>query len=209
MPETLRTGSKPLAWHPSLAAAAVFLALAASPSWAAGCDGYVGGDAEAARFWDGVSQDGLRACIEAYGVDARDEEYGGTPLHWAAKYANGVLVSLLLEAGADLQAESKTGGTPLGWVSSFSSEPATITAVLLDAGADPMGRNDEGLTPLHAAAANSADTSVIALLVGAGADIGARDDRGRTPLHFAAALNGHPTVVAVLIEAGADVNTGA
>ena len=135
-----------------LAVGAVLLALAfaAPPSGAADCDGYVG---EAAAFWSAVSEDGLRACVSAHGVVAKDEEYGGTPLHWAA--SNSVkpgAIAVLLDAGADPNARDVEGLAPLHWAASDSIEP-DVLAALLAAGADPNARGGEhGVTPLHWAA---------------------------------------------------------
>ena len=213
MPETTWTGSRLHIWRWCLAAAVVvILALAGSPSSAAGCDGYTGDPEEAAAFWSTVSEDGLRACIEAHGTEVRDEEYGGTPLHRAAANASPGALFVLLEAGADLHAESRTDSTPLHWASARAKDPAAI-ALLLDAGADPMARNDQGWTPLHGAAGQNTNPGATALLIEAGADFEAGVDYKwsahymSTPLHLAAGFNDNPTVVTDLIEAGADIES--
>ncbi|KAL2193057.1 ankyrin repeat-containing domain protein [Corynascus similis CBS 632.67] len=59
------------------------------------------------------SSDCARLLLE-YGasVDVRDR-YGQTPLHWAAKAGNELVVRLLVEAGADVDAVSDDSVTPL------------------------------------------------------------------------------------------------
>ncbi|KAH7000722.1 ankyrin repeat-containing domain protein [Ilyonectria destructans] len=45
-------------------------------------------------------------------VEAKDE-YGRTPLSWAAEDGHEDIVKLLFEKGADVEAKDKHGGTPL------------------------------------------------------------------------------------------------
>jgi ankyrin repeat protein len=42
---------------------------------------------------------------------------GETPLHRAAAFGSAETIQLLLDAGADLQAQDARGDTPLGWAS--------------------------------------------------------------------------------------------
>ena len=165
------------AWRRGLLADAALLALvlAASPSGATDCDGYVGGEAQAVAFWSVVSEHELHACIAAHGVDVRDDEYGGTPLHWAAGNGNPTAVRILVEADADVEAESRTGATPLQWTAVFGNDPA-VAVLLLDAGADPNARNENGRTTLHFAAHYNNEPALFVALVTAGADVDARDD---------------------------------
>ncbi|KAJ6002608.1 ankyrin repeat protein [Penicillium sp. IBT 35674x] len=48
--------------------------------------------------------------------EAKDEEWGRTPLLWAASYGDEAVVQVLLEHGADIEAEDIIcGRTPLSW----------------------------------------------------------------------------------------------
>jgi ankyrin repeat protein len=71
------------------------------------------------------------------------------PLHAAIAGKRPELVSLLLTAGADVNARAGGGWTPVNLAS--HEGPASIVAQLLDAGADPSIPNDEGRTPLATA----------------------------------------------------------
>ena len=76
-------------------------------------------------------------------VDARDKD-GDTPLLIAAWWVESLplVVWLLDEKGADVNATTSFGLTPLHWADSLD-----ILNALLDRGADPTVRSD-GLTPL-------------------------------------------------------------
>ena len=85
-------------------------------------------------------------------VDVREAETGRTPLHEAV-HPGLRAVKLLLDAGADPNAVSKTGTTPL-----HETIPLAAVAVaeeLLRAGADLSLRDSEGRTPLDLAASKA------------------------------------------------------
>ena len=125
------------------------------------------------------------------------------PLHWAA--ANNrtpAVITVLLEAGANLEAGSKQVGTALHWAA--QNENFAITAALLKAGADPKARTRWKSTPLHRAARNE-NPAITAALLKAGADPNAQTGSKRTPLHSAAGWNPKSAVALALIGAGANV----
>lgn len=136
---------------------------------------------------------------------------GRTPIFWLPAGDIEVL-SLLLDAGADVRVRSDYGRTPLHEVAAFWRAGADYAVAagraLLRAGADPGAKGREGRTPLHEAAvaarAGSRDAAVadmLSLLVEAGADLHARAANGQTALHLA--LNS-PSAAARLLELGAD-----
>ncbi|KAJ1328888.1 ankyrin repeat domain-containing protein 50 [Microdochium nivale] len=136
-------------------------------------------------------------------IEAKDSEYGRTPLSWAAKNGHEASVKLLLEKGADIEAkDSEYGQTPLSWAAENGHE--AIVKLLLEKGADVEAKDGSGRTPLSWAARKGHEASV-KLLLEKGADIEAKDSEyGQTPLSWAAE-NGHEAIVKLLLEKGADV----
>jgi hypothetical protein len=56
-------------------------------------------------------------------LESKDEDYGRTPLSWAAGNGHEAVVKLLLEKGAELECKDKNyGQTPLLWAWCSSSE---------------------------------------------------------------------------------------
>ena len=88
----------------------------------------------------------------------------------------------LLEAGADVNVQSKyTGTTPL-----HNASTAEVVMAVLEAGADLEAQDGSGRTPLHVAAMDGTVETVTALLE-AGADPKARDESGKLPFDYAEA----------------------
>lgn len=128
---------------------------------------------------------------------------GDTPLHWPAHNGYVDIVRLLLDAGADIEADeiNWVGGKPLHWAAEHS--PATVK-FLLDNGAEVDGRNVKadshlfGFTALIMNATQREDCAEVAeLLLAAGADIAAVDARGKSALDHARA-KGNARIEAVL-----------
>ena len=135
---------------------------------------------------------------------------GSTPLHFASVWARDpAIVSLLVQAGAEVNARDDSGGSPLHAAAGSTSEPAMIVA-LAEAGAElnvwrPGVHSPYGWSPLHLAVDRNRNPVVTAALLEAGADVHARQEDGPTPLHDAATAE----VVALLLEAGADIEARA
>ena len=129
---------------------------------------------------------------------------GMTALHWAARHGDEGLAAFLIDAGADVAAQTRIGAyTPLHLAAEAGAGP--VVALLLEAGAaaDQSTVGVGGATPLHFAAAAGTVDGVEALLRH-GAPVDAREHAwGQTPLIFAA-NEGRIEVVRALLAAGAD-----
>jgi GA-binding protein transcription factor beta len=82
-------------------------------------------------------------------VYARDTD-GSTPLHCAAWKGHLEIVALLLEAGADVNAQNRNehwGTTPLH--AAAHSNQAGIVQLLIEHGAEVNARDLNGKTPMH------------------------------------------------------------
>jgi ankyrin repeat protein len=87
-----------------------------------------------------------------------NEQGGATPLMLACSQGNAHLISLLLEEGADVNAQDDIGQTALTYAllvnkqwpnCRLSSTQKTILQMLLAHGANPYLEDDYGLTPLY------------------------------------------------------------
>jgi ankyrin repeat protein len=134
--------------------------------------------------------DGLRARLPAE-LNARSPD-GFTPLHYAAFFGGAEVVRVLLEAGADPDADQQNPMRVRPLHSAAASGDREAVRALLEAGAEPNARQQGGFTPLHAAARND-DAEMVAQLLAHGADPALETDDGRD----ARALAG-PRVAALL-----------
>ena len=124
-----------------------------------------------------------RILIDAGANVETRQRYGNTPLHYAARSEQILIVEFLLEAGADVHARNDEGETPLYEAAGGMLDNNTdVVEALLAAGADVKTRNEYGMTLLHRVR-NDATPAVYNVLLDAGADLEARDDEGNTPLH--------------------------
>jgi ankyrin repeat protein len=112
------------------------------------------------------------------------DEYGRTPLHYAAAEGNASLVEELLRSGADVNAQDDDGWSPLHFGAQAGS--TSVVAVLLGAGADVALRDRFGNTPLFRAVfCSRGEGGVIHLLRKAGADPDSPNNSGVSPLKLA------------------------
>lgn len=105
------------------------------------------------NLWEVVAAVDLSAIKDALddGVDlnAQDPQFGSTPLSWAALMGHTEVVALLLERGADVNAQNRDGATPLH-SAAFLGRAETVK-LLLEKGADPKLRNNTGSTAIDGA----------------------------------------------------------
>src|SRR5262245_16207962 len=115
-----------------------------------------------------------------------------TPLHRAATDYD--KAKLLIDAGANVKAKTKSGRTVLTFAARKYGNSQTVK-LLLDKGADAKEQNDRGITPILVAA-GCGDVDTVKLLVEAGADVSDYTEPSgldflimRTPLGWAAYYN--------------------
>jgi ankyrin repeat protein len=115
------------------------------------------------------------------------DEYGRTPLHYAAAEGRNSDVRTLLAGGADPNAQDDNGWAPLHFAAQAVS--ADVARALLAAGANPELRDSYGNTVLWRAVMSSKGKGeVIQLLRQAGADPHAKNSAGATPLSVARSI---------------------
>ncbi|WP_168464173.1 ankyrin repeat domain-containing protein [Wolbachia endosymbiont of Ctenocephalides felis wCfeT] len=125
--------------------------------------------------------------------------------HFIILLTGWIIIQLLIEKGADVNAINKYGKTCLHTaVESYDPKPKVVE-LLIENDADVDAINNNGETCLHIAATTSNIKVVRFLVKEKNADVNARDHDGNTPLYVAA---GRPDkeVAEFLIEEGADVS---
>ena len=136
-----------------------------------------------------------------YDINESDD-HGRTALTWASQFSHDEVVQILLDNGADVNAQGGEYGDALQAASSGGHEK--VVKLLLDKGADLEAKDKyDGATPLWRAAGNGHE-AVVKLLLDKGADPEAKDKSGATPL-WRAAESGHEAVVKLLLDKGADL----
>ena len=152
---------------------------------------------------DGLDDAALGRAADLRRDLARDAELttrrsadGFTALHYACFFGRAAAVAVLLEAGADPDAEAGNPSRVRPLHSAAAGRDAEAARLLLEAGADPDARQAGGHTALHAAAQHD-DAQLAALLLRHGADRSVRNDAGADALEIARA-NGSAAVLGVL-----------
>jgi ankyrin repeat protein len=136
-------------------------------------------------------------------VRSADEELR-TPLHFAAESGSVEMVEVLLEAGADVNAQTRGGETPLH--RALWGDDHELIEALLAADPDLTIENSYGRTPLLRVARETGDVEMAARLLDAGAEIGAVDRFGASSLDLAA-WRGNEPLVDLLLDRGATFPT--
>ena len=129
-----------------------------------------------------------------------------SPLAYAIAHGSPGSVRVLIEAGANIQADVMAGHSPLHLAAIRHDAAARpIIAALVAAGVDPDILDGQGFTPLSLAALHDCTHAAEALLDG-GAEINLPCWNGETALTLAAGYASLP-MVELLISRGANVNT--
>lgn len=132
--------------------------------------------------------------------------YNNTPLHIASSNKRKEIATILLAAGADVNAINDNGDTPLHLA--CSEESKKTVNILLNGPfmnamfCNPNIRNNNGSTPLHSAVWWGR-LAIVKTLLANHADIDLPDKKGQTSLIYAAYL-GNTEIANSLLAAGAD-----
>ncbi|SVC90659.1 uncharacterized protein METZ01_LOCUS343513, partial [marine metagenome] len=136
-------------------------------------------------------------------VDARDDVYEGTPLHFAAFRGRKEVAELLINEGADVNAKNQAGATPLDKAIEKNRDE-TVNLLRKHGGKTAEKLPQAPDISIHEAVAEG-NIEAVKQHLAAGTDVNAKDRHKNTPLHAAAAW-GQKEIAELLIANGADVN---
>ncbi len=162
------------------------------------------------RFYSAIRDNKLtelRALLDQKVTDQKvaadtADNRGITPLMYAAEIGSVDAMRLLLDRGADVNAQNAFGSTALMW----SVSDAAKVRLLLDHGAQVNTPAKSGRTALIIAAFTNPSAEVVRLLLAKGAKVDVLDVRHVTPMN-AATFGNDTATVRLLLEAGADLET--
>lgn len=142
------------------------------------------------QTWREATLEEVQAWLQsAPDVNAQGDWFGGTVLMWAAaRNKHPEIITALLQAGADVNAQNIRDHTALIWAAGYNENPKVteVIKLLIQAGADVNARADNGETALMWATKNNFNSAeIIATLLRAGADASIKNNDGKTALGFA------------------------
>lgn len=127
---------------------------------------------------------------------------GITPLMYAAEVGSVDAMRVLIDHGADVNAQNDFGSTALMW----SVQDPLKVRLLLDHGAQVNLIAKSGRSALIIAGFTNPSAEVVRLLLAKGAEVGIMDKRHVTPMN-AATFGNDTATVRLLVDAGADIET--
>jgi len=133
-------------------------------------------------------------------ANARDEQ-GDAPLLYAAAVGSIEAMKLLLDKGADVNAQNAFGTSAL----MISAVDIAKVRLLVERGANVKLASKQGRTALFVAAMSDQSADIVRYLVAKGADLKARDAFGNTIL-TAAVVGNDLNTIRIALDAGVDVN---
>jgi ankyrin repeat protein len=139
---------------------------------------------------------------EPLGPNLRDD-WGRSPLWWAAWAGYTAAVQLFLDGGAEADLKDVDNCTPLSIAAKQGN--AAIVQLLLDHGAEVDRKDSEGHTALSWAA-REGHLAITQLLLDSGAEVDSQSTCGRTPLSKAAE-EGQASMVQLLLDRGAGADS--
>ncbi|RAO71367.1 uncharacterized protein BHQ10_007379 [Talaromyces amestolkiae] len=145
----------------------------------------------------------MRMCLDhCANTEARDSR-GRTALYWTGISGYLECAQMLIDAGADINAEVEDWGSPL--YAAVKNNHFDIVKLLLDRGARVDMKCKNAMTCLHQAVLNSRE-DIVKILLDHGAEVDAPYYLGSTPLRLASGFPGHLPSAELLLQHGADIN---
>ena len=132
-------------------------------------------------------------------------DFGDTPLMYAAYHGNVDSVNALVQAGANLECRNDSLCTALMYAAQNVAGNSECVELLLKSGADVNAHNADGRKPLLFACLAGNHRSV-QLLLEAGASVNSCDYEGNSALSLSC-MRGHTDIVELLLNSGADVKS--
>jgi len=157
------------------------------------------------KFYSAIRENNLaqlKALLDQKQSPAITDDRGMTPLMYAAEVGSLEAMRLLIERGADVNAQNAFGSTALMW---SVPDPAKVR-LLLDHGANVNLTAKSGRTALIIAGFTNPSSEVVRLLLAKGAKVAIMDSRHVTPLN-AATFGNDTATIRLLLDAGADIET--
>ena len=128
----------------------------------------------------------VKALLEAGAIPNLTDNWGTTPLYWAADFGYFANVEALLKSGAEVNVSVGNGNTPL--LIRISWGDLETTKLLLRYGAKVDYQRKDGWTPLMEAAMGG-HTEIVNLLIENGASPNIRNEDGKTALELVEEFN--------------------
>ena len=142
---------------------------------------------------------------ENVNVNLKDNQFGNTPLHWAVRLRNYLMMSILINHGADLETMNDNGETPLHYAVKTNFHPSYhALRMLIEFGAEPDVVNKEGVDPFCLVVSRNHNRAV-AMLIGAGVNVNRPCRTEERPLGLAI-RHESSELVRMLLDAGAKVD---